>query len=289
MTVLGDLTIRRLDLALRSARDRLFDAVAGSKRVRRAAWRSMSRQDRLVYCRFDDHDLLVDPGDLVGKTVLERGDFDRRRTDLISKHAQSLVAGRTVLEVGANIGTQTLYFLKGGFDRVVCLEPDPGNLRILHMNLKINDLADRARVLEVGAGEAPGVLVLRREQGNSGGGTLRTDRRPVRIEAEVEVPVVTLDSLFSPDLDFADVGLIWVDTEGFEEEIFKGAQALLARRIPLVFEYSPGFYEPGRGARIAEQIFSAYDRVSLVDDDGFTPITREQMIALKRQSDIFCS
>jgi FkbM family methyltransferase len=207
---------------------------------------------------------------------------------MIARRALTLRRGKTVLEVGANIGTQTIYFLRGGFDRVVALEPDPENLRLLNMNLSINGLCDRAQVMAVGAGASAGALVLRREQGNSGGGTFRADRRPVAVASEVSASVVTLDSLFESALVADEVGLIWIDTEGFEEEVLRGASAVLAKRIPLVFEYSPGFYAGERGARIAAQIFSAYTKVSLVDSDGFTSLTQGEMVALGRQVDIFC-
>lgn len=244
----------------------------------------------MVFCRFEDHDIVVNPGDLVGKTVLDRGNFDRLRTNIVARRASELTGRRTVLEVGANIGTQTIYFLKSGlFDKVVCLEPDPENVRALELNLLINRLSDQAVVLAVGAGAAPDVLVLQKEGGNSGAATLRTEHRPRMLTTEVRVPVITLDSLVKDGVvDCQDVGLLWIDTEGYEEEIFDGASAVLEQRIPLAFEYTPSFYSAEKAGRIIDRIFSTYGDISIVSDAGFRTITRNDMAKLKHQVDIFC-
>lgn len=244
----------------------------------------------MIFCQFEDHNIVVDPSDLVGKTVLDKGDFDRLRTNIVSRRASELTGRRTVLEVGGNIGTQTIYFLKSGlFDKVVCLEPDPKNARALETNLLINRLEDQVVLLQVAAGAAPDILRLKQEEGNSGAATLRADKLPQKRITEIEVPVITLDSLIADGtLDCADVGLLWVDTEGYEEEIFAGASVLLAKKIPLAFELSPHFYNPQQSAQIIKTIFSIYDEVSLVDDKGFRKISRADMAKLKTQADVFC-
>ena len=244
----------------------------------------------MIFCQFEDHNIVVDPSDLVGKTVLDKGNFDRLRTNIVSRRASELTGRRTVLEVGANIGTQTIYFLKSGlFDKVICLEPDPKNARALETNLLINRLEDQVVLLQVAAGAAPDTLRLKQEEGNSGAATLRADKLPEKRITEIEVPVITLDSLIADGtLDCSGVGLLWVDTEGYEEEIFAGASVLLSHKIPLAFELSPHFYSPQQSAQIIETIFSNYGDISIVDDNGFRKITRDDMVKLKTQTDIFC-
>lgn len=283
---------RSIEAGVRQIRDGVVDAISGTSHFRRAAHRSFGRQGKLIFCRFEDHDIVVDPNDLVGKTVLAQGNFDRVRTDAIAKRASELAGGvrRTVLEVGANIGTQTIYFLKSGFfDVVVCLEPDPTNVRMLETNLHLNSLTDGVVLLPVAAGDKPGMLRLQRETGNSGGATLRTDKLSEHVGSDIEVPVITLDSLFQNEkVDVGDIGLLWIDAEGFEEEIFKGASIFIEKRTPMVFEFSPGFYSPEKARRIAEFVFLHYDNVSIVDDAKFDKITLSSLLKLKRQADIFC-
>lgn len=267
-----------------------MDGVLSVRIVRKAAYRRLSAQGSLVYRRFADHDLVVDPGDLVGKTVLETGGFDRARTEAACRRAGALSRRRTVLEIGANIGTQTVYFLRSGvFTSIVSLEPDPRNLSILELNISINGLGDQVTVVAAAAGATAGLTTLVRDAGNSGGATLRAANRPAVIESEIAVPVVRLDDLVEggqlvPD----EIGLIWMDAEGFEEEILSAATHLLAIRTPLALEFTPAFYDEGQGGRILRILFQAYGEVSVMEGDGFRPITETEALALRRRVDLFC-
>lgn len=282
---------RDIELGARHYRDRFFDALAATPYVRRALYRSISRSGKLVYCRFNDHDIVVDPNDLVGRTLLEHGNFNRQRTDLVARRANALGSGRVVVEIGANIGTQTVYFLTTGhFDSAVCLEPDPVNVRMLETNLHLNRLDQKVTLLPVGAGDRQGVLHLLRDAGNSGGSTLRSERVADNITTDILVPVITMDSLVeNGTIDPDCVGLLWIDAEGFEDEIFAGCRILIERKVPMAFEFSTVFYNEQKIDRIVDLIFAHYTNVSLVDDDGFKPISRAEMMRLKRQADIFCS
>ncbi|RZJ03997.1 MAG: FkbM family methyltransferase [Brevundimonas sp.] len=280
----------KIERTIRSLRDRVLDGLLSSRALRKAAYRRLSVNDNLVYRRFDDHDLVVDPGDLVGKTVLETGDFERRRTNMICRRAACLSDGRTVLEIGANIGTQTLYFIRSGlFDSVISLEPDPRNLELLRLNLRINGLGDRVAVVPAAAGAVAGQLTLRRDAGNSGGATLRAERLPHAVESEVTVPVVTIDGLVEQgDLDPAAIGLIWMDAEGFEDEILSACTQLLSRRTPMAFEFTPGFYDDATRLRILRTVYANYGHVSIIEDQGFEPLAEADAMVLMRRVDLFC-
>lgn len=280
----------RIERTIRSLRDRFLDGLMASRALRKAAYRQLSAHDNLVYRRFNDHDLILDPGDLVGKTVLETGDFDRRRTNMICQRAASLGAGRTVLEIGANIGTQTLYFIRSGlFDSVISLEPDPRNLELLRLNIQINGLGDRVDVVPAAAGAAPGHLTLRRDAGNSGGATLRAGRLPYAVESEITVPVVTIDALVEQgEVDPGVVGLIWMDAEGFEDEILSAGTQLLSRGAPMAFEFTPGFYDDATRQRIIRRVYAHYDDISIINAQGFEPLAEADALVLKRRVDLFC-
>jgi FkbM family methyltransferase len=46
-----------------------------------------------------------------------------------------------LLEIGGNIGTQTVYFaLSGAYSRIVSIEPDPRNFPLLQLNIRQNHL-----------------------------------------------------------------------------------------------------------------------------------------------------
>ena len=103
-----------------------------------------------------DHRLAFDPNDwVIGATIWRQGGWFRQETMRVF---EAIPKGGVFVDVGANIGTQTLYALKfGGFDRAVCFEPEPKNLRSLRINLLINDLTDRVSIVEAAAGAKEGM------------------------------------------------------------------------------------------------------------------------------------
>ncbi len=51
--------------------------------------------------------------------------------------------GGCLLEIGANIGTHTVYFaVTGRFGRIVSVEPDPRNLSFLRKNVALNGITE---------------------------------------------------------------------------------------------------------------------------------------------------
>ena len=94
-----------------------------------------------------DHVMSLSPGDYIGKKIFRKGHFEREHVDrllAILKERRLLRDGTTLLELGGNIGTQTIYFaLSGQFARIVSVEPDPRNFDLLRTNV----IAERARRL----------------------------------------------------------------------------------------------------------------------------------------------
>jgi hypothetical protein len=57
--------------------------------------------------------------------------------------------------------------------------------------------------------------------------------------------VVRLDTaLAAVGVATDDIGLIWIDVEGYEPEAVAGLGALIERAVPLALEYAPQRYSP---------------------------------------------
>jgi len=174
------------------------------------------------------------------------------------------VAGRTIVDVGANIGTTTVAALRShGFGAAVACEPEEGNFRLLEANLALNGLASRAHALQLGISSDAGrsTLVVHEESGGfswialDDGRIAAAKAARARTAAElalgdppqtttVEVEVTTLDALAAKGvLDPERIGLIWIDTEGHEGHVLKGATSLLERGLPVVMEVDPVSFE----------------------------------------------
>ncbi|MBV8960545.1 MAG: FkbM family methyltransferase [Actinobacteria bacterium] len=153
------------------------------------------------------------------------------------------LADRVFVDVGANIGTTVVpALLHFGARQGIAIEPDPTNLATLRSNLALNELTDAVRVLPVAISDAQGTVVLERSSVNSGDHRVRVDSAPPA-EARsksIEVEALTLDAALGRcEIVPADVGLIWIDTQGFEGHVLAGAKDTLDAGVPVAMEFWP--------------------------------------------------
>ena len=156
------------------------------------------------------------------------------------------IANRSFVDVGANIGTTTIpALLTHGFESAVAIEPEPENVRVLRLNVILNDLEDRITVLGVAASNEVGESDLVVDRSRGGKHWIATDRGKLRRKnlAENEilaVETVTLDQLVESGVIDADrIGMLWMDAEAHEGHILEGGLSLLERSVPLVLEWNP--------------------------------------------------
>jgi FkbM family methyltransferase len=162
------------DRRRRELRRRLLEPLLVRRRtLRDTVMRALAARGHLILCDLGGQRLFVDPSDrAIGDAVIWRGayqcdEFNRVLGLLIT--AGRLPPKKVFLELGANIGTHTVYAMQSGhFARAVVFEPEPHNARLLTMNIDINALADRVIVVEKAAGAAPGRAVMHLHPRNKG-------------------------------------------------------------------------------------------------------------------------
>lgn len=184
---------------------------------------------------------------VVAAGVLRKGHFDGEVVEALADavRGHGLDPGALLfVSAGANIGTSCLNAYALGFRRMLAVEPDPDNFRLLERNLGQLEGA-QARLLNVAVGESPGTALLHRHRSNFGGHSLQPlSRRQAAGGHEVEV--LPLTAILDGDEPFALV----LDVEGFEPEVIRGARDLLiARCRVLCVELAPSRYsEEGKRA-----------------------------------------
>lgn len=155
--------------------------------------------------------------------------------------------GRSVsgvlLDVGANVGTTALDALRAGpFERAVCIEPAPDNLRVLRLNVMANGLQDRCIVLPVACSAEPGTARLLVSAHNMGDHRIgdEGDRIPPGHARSIKVETLPLDGAVArAGVAVADVSLVWIDTQGHEAHVLAGASEVLAGGAPVCLELWP--------------------------------------------------
>ena len=167
---------------------------------------------------------------------------------------------RHFIDVGANLGyfTCLLSKLAGPGGRVLAVEPEPRNLRLLRKNVSINSLANvEIQPCAVGAGEGSVTLALYR-----GANLGRHSIVDVVTEDRIEVSVTTLDALVGK---FVGAVSSWsfakIDVEGYEGLVIEGAKETLAQTETLFVEFSPSLQKKAGGSPVATlRILGAYFR-----------------------------
>jgi FkbM family methyltransferase len=211
----------------------------------------------------------------VGRETFLTGGFDddamARIMAALAQHAAPFgLEGRTILDIGANIGTTTVPLLRRfGARRAICVEPEPSNLRLLAMNCLDNGVLDRVSIHALALSDRDGEVTLALSPTNSGdhrvlvageqaGGALDEAQRTT-----VTVPALRLDALVRRgDVDLAALGLAWIDAQGHEGQILAGARSLLGGPAPIVTELWPyGLRRHGGLERMCELLAEHYEAV----------------------------
>ena len=219
-----------------------------------------------------DHFISFSPSDYIGRKVFRKGDFDRDRVDRLLatlREKKLLPEASTLLELGGNIGTQTVYFaLSKAFSRIVSVEPDPRNFALLKLNIEQNKLAGEVTLINCAAGDIEGEIDFFQHRDNHGkSSAIRQSPHDCHIVVKVRpVGAILADAGVSCD----DVGLVWVDVEGYEPQVCTSMEALLARRVPLYLEFSPTFYGAAKAEAFVRYLSGFYDDCMIFRDEGTT-------------------
>ena len=154
--------------------------------------------------------------------------------------------------VGAHIGTHTIYALRSGrFTRAIALEPEPRNARLLAMNLEVNGLSQAAIVVRKAAG-ASNHRGRRPPASASSQYGCSCHRQPPFARwtgfarSADGAPEEELESLgIAP----SDIGLIWIDAEGYEPQVLDGLAENSVAFSTACVEFTPSRYSSKTAAR----------------------------------------
>lgn len=183
------------------------------------------------------------------------------------------VGGKSVLDIGANIGIFSVLAAKRGAS-VVAVEAAPENAKLLTINLGLNGVTT-ATVYPVALSDHLGMATFARLPGSNK--VVRPyDITPDTID-QIEVTMgMPLDLITDRRFD-----VVKIDVEGREYACLSGARRLLEQRPMIFTEYSPQFIKDGCGVE-----GETYLRLFL--DLGYRPtilhrdMTREECVDLQR-------
>ena len=191
---------------------------------------------------------LIDPRDIIGSTLKAGTLWDGPGflQPIAHEYGRLGEPGVTILDIGANIGSFSVWLAHHGAWRVLAVEPVPETMAYLKANLDLNKdvCADRVIPLEVAAyDQLTHLYTPELDRGNLGGTTLYTMPPLGRLDHSVSAfPLDDFSWTFG-----SRVSLIKVDTQGCDGAALMGLARTLERDHPaLVFEWEADLAERHR-------------------------------------------
>ncbi|MEH6545860.1 MAG: FkbM family methyltransferase [Sneathiella sp.] len=258
---------------------KFFSSVKGLKVI----CKSLPERLSAVTIREDDHLIICDPRDLVGRSVVLHGNWGRTETEKVVAflERQEILSGNGVaMDLGANIGTQTLYlYLTGKFKKVIAVEAAPKNFDFLQANVRVNGWSDEIEALHAAIYTEDGVISLNlKDEDVSGGHSLL--QLPGNTNT-VEVPAITISSLINKySIKPEQVEFVWMDIEGFDFEILQEIQKTIGSKLPVFLEFSPHFMGENKTREFVDFVHSHYTHIYSFQNLNEDPVRLTDLTAL---------
>jgi len=198
--------------------------------------------------------------DAVGRGLYRRKVHEPGLTKFLLEQF-STPAPKHFLDLGANIGyfSCVLGKLAGSSGKVVSIEPEPLNRKLLEENLLRNGVTN-VTVHACAVGAADGTAKLGIYKSANRGRHSMVDLEDCK--SFIEVPVRRLDDLLQ-DAGVQSWDLLKIDVEGYEPFVFEGAPETLARTRMLAMEFLPTAWTKSgvNAAVVFERLRTQFSRI----------------------------
>ena len=263
---------------LKQLRDRFIDnVVLQQSAFKKAIYRLRARDGTYAHVARDRNGLkfLYAPTDFtVGAALIDRGEWQYDELDHYVEFVAGRASGRTTwfFDLGANIGTQTVYAARSGaFNRVFAVEAMPGTYELLCDNVDFNGCSEVASCFNVALGAENGRQTFVFNPLNPGG-SRRNDAGLDLEEFELDVVKTSefVDQLLGAG-GLPDVLAFWIDVEGMEWELLSGLQPLgNSYEVYFCIEYNEDSYDEESKLALKQYVESRAERFILTQD-GLSP------------------
>jgi FkbM family methyltransferase len=127
------------------------------------------------------------------------------------------------VDIGANVGVYTILASGEVGSKTISIEPILSSFETLSMNVKLNNIESKVKLLNLGIGESEGDLYFTTQEGSVN--HIISDYDSKNGIESVKVNVTTLDNICFNE----EPNLIKIDVEGYESNVIKGASSILCK------------------------------------------------------------
>jgi FkbM family methyltransferase len=211
--------------------------------------------------------------DAVGRGLYRRKIHEPSLTQfLLTRFANS--GEQHFIDVGANIGYFSCLMSKlaGAKGKVLAIEPEPENLKLLQENIKLNELMNvEVHPCALGASEGSAMLGLYKHSNRGRHSLLDTHAK-----SRIHVPVRTLDEVArNSGKDVKAWSLVKIDIEGYEGFAIGGAKEILPQIEVLVMEFSPALLKKAGAdpAEVLRTLCANFSCIYRIEPAGLVKVT----------------
>ncbi len=175
----------------------------------------------------------------IRKEIILRGGInngDIVNTFFKKDYADISVKGKTILDIGANIGDTGIFYALNGAKKVIGVEPFPKNFQLARENVIANKLEDTIKLLQAGCSSKNGIVKIDPEYQSNIESKLRN------FVNGVDVPLLTLQEIIEK-FEIPKNSVLKIDCEGCEYDIIENTPIeTLTHFSSMQIEYHSGFY-----------------------------------------------
>mgnify|MGYP003571296666 CR=1 FL=1 len=167
------------------------------------------------------------PIDFIQKMIVNNNDY--YEADVLLELDNYIPENSVILDLGANIGNHTLYWLissKRNIQKVHSFEPVKTTFEILSKNIELNNLQSKAVLYNVGLfDKETKAEIFKYIIGNIGGTSLKEEQNG-------DIVLKRLD-----DIEFNEehIDFMKIDVENLEFQLLNGAKNLIDKYKPMIF------------------------------------------------------
>ena len=148
-----------------------------------------------------------------------------------------------VIDIGANVGTISIYILEKGASQIFAFEPGPLYID-LKKNLDLNNIDEKIMPIKLGLSDKEQLMYWAEDQNNRGNAHLIKNLDELDLSKHLtifgdknsiqKVEVSTLDNYFLNNVILEKLDFIKIDVEGLEWKVIKGGINLIKKFRPIV-------------------------------------------------------